>query len=170
MSATGTAPNAAPPFAIDIRTDAGCWSAHDALDLDRLGARSVAAAVAIAGLRALPGSELAIIFADDITVRELNRRFRGKDTPTNVLSFPVDDGSGGGPPGPLIGDVVIAYETVHQESNEQALPFEDHLTHLIVHGLLHLFGYDHETDTDAALMEALETEILATLGIADPYG
>lgn len=168
MSAIDTAPDGSVPFAVDIRIDADGWEAPETPNLHRLVARAVREAVAVAGLRAVPGSELGIVFADDAELRDLNRRYRGKDAPTNVLSFPVGDGDRG-PPGPLIGDIVVAYETVHQESTRQGLPFDDHLTHLIIHGLLHLFGYDHETDADAAIMEPLETEILAALGIADPY-
>jgi probable rRNA maturation factor len=119
-------------------------------------------------LPALKGSELSVVFTDDEHVRQLNADYREKDKATNVLSFP------GSPPdsklfGPLLGDIVVARETVVAEAVDLGLAFEDHLTHLMVHGLLHLFGHDHLEDDEAERMESLETEILARLGIADPY-
>jgi len=117
----------------------------------------------------LEQSELAIVLTDDAAIRELNHRWRGRDAPTNVLSFPahglVPPGSG---PRPL-GDVVIAYETMAREAQEQGLPLTHHLTHLAVHGFLHLLGYDHESDTEAETMEQLERDILARLDVPDPY-
>lgn len=156
------------PFEVDIRIDADMW--RQALPADPGGFLAAIARATVAGadLEAVPGSELGVVFSDDETVCELNGQYRGKNTPTNVLSFPVDDGNGG-PPGPLIGDIILAHETILRESHDLGLPFTDHLTHLIVHGLLHLFGYDHETDEDAVEMESLETEILAALELADPY-
>jgi probable rRNA maturation factor len=127
-----------------------------------------AIAAAAAPMR-LEESELAIVLTDDAAIRELNHRWRGRDKPTNVLSFPahglVPPGSG---PRPL-GDVVIAYETMAHEAQEQGLPLTHHLTHLAVHGFLHLLGYDHESDTEAETMEQLERDILARLDIPDPY-
>ncbi len=112
--------------------------------------------------------ELSIMLADDAALRDLNRRFRAIDKPTNVLSFPA----GGEPlPGaPLaLGDIAIAFETCAAEAAREGKPMADHLAHLVVHGVLHLRGYDHEHDRDAAVMEPLETAILARLGVADPY-
>jgi len=109
-----------------------------------------------------PDAELSLALADDATVRTLNRDYRAKDKPTNVLSFPA-------PHGPLLGDVIIAYETLAREAAEEGVPPSDHLAHLTIHGLLHLLGYDHETEAEAVTMEALETSILAGLGIADPH-
>ncbi len=106
----------------------------------------------------------ALLLADDRTLQELNRRFRGQDKPTNVLSFP----SGGGD-ADFLGDIAIAFETCRREAEMEGMSFRDHAAHLIVHGLLHLAGYDHEEDEEAERMESLETEILARLGIADPY-
>ncbi len=111
--------------------------------------------------------EMSIVLADDAFVRDLNRTWRGIDTPTNVLSFPAEDDDGQGPC--LLGDVVLAYETVQQEAVAAGKPMLDHVSHLIVHGTLHLLGFDHEEEGEAAEMEALETAILARLGIADPY-
>ena len=117
--------------------------------------------------------ELAVIaFADDAAVQALNARYRGKDQPTNVLSFPAGESAGPAPepdqPWPL-GDIVLARETVFQEAISQGIDFSDHTTHLIIHGVLHLFGYDHIVDREAEEMEALEVEILADLGISSPY-
>jgi probable rRNA maturation factor len=117
----------------------------------------------------LQPSEACIALSSDAHVQMLNAGFRGKDKPTNVLSFPA-------PESPIafttkqLGDIVIARETVEREATERGIPFADHLRHLTVHGLLHLLGYDHETDGDAFEMESLETDILARLGIPDPYG
>ena len=118
------------------------------------------------------GAELAVVLADDATVRDLNRRFRGKDAPTNVLSFPAPE-----PPADLpddgqpreIGDVILAVETLLAEAAAADTPPAHHFQHLLIHGVLHLIGYDHQTDAEAQAMEALETTLLARLGIADPY-
>lgn len=114
--------------------------------------------------------EVTLVLADDGEMRNLNRIWRGKDAPTNVLSFPA--GTAVGEPSrdscPL-GDVVLAAETVSQEAGQQGIAVADHASHLIVHGVLHLLGFDHERDQDAERMEALETKVLAGLGIADPY-
>ena len=113
-------------------------------------------------------AEVSVALADDALVRKLNRDYRGKDRPTNVLSFPAEDS---GAPGRarLLGDVVLALETVRREAADRSKPLADHVSHLVVHGMLHLLGRDHETETQAAAMEALEIEILAGLGVADPY-
>jgi probable rRNA maturation factor len=117
-------------------------------------------------------AELAVMLTDDTGIRTLNRNWRGIDKPTNVLSFPAlqpvrargpDDAP------PMLGDIAIAYETMRREADEEAKPFEHHLSHLAVHGFLHLVGYDHENNDDAEAMEALEREVLAQLGIPDPY-
>jgi len=105
--------------------------------------------------------ELSIVLSDDVRVQTLNRDYRNKDKPTNVLSFPQT--------GSLLGDVVLARETILREANEKSVSFEAHLTHLIIHGWLHLQGFDHQTDETAAEMEAIEIAALATLGIDNPY-
>lgn len=113
-------------------------------------------------------AELSLLLTDDAHIRVLNRQWRDQDKPTNVLSFPSAD-EDDDEPGPLIGDVIVAHETTAREAAEEGKSFEDHFTHLLVHGLLHLFGYDHIEDDEAEEMEAFETEILAGLGVADPY-
>lgn len=118
------------------------------------------------------GLEVSIVLADDAAVHILNRDYRGMDRPTNVLSFPS-----GGPMSeeaknamPLLaGDVVLAYETVFAEADRQRKAVAAHLAHLVVHGVLHLFGYDHEAEDEARRMERMETEILSELGLPDPY-
>jgi probable rRNA maturation factor len=130
---------------------------------------------------ALPGRtlavELGLTLADDAAVQDLNREHRGKDRPTNVLSFPLaDDILGHGlppPPAPgvpvMLGDLILARETCAAEAAAQGKPLSDHAAHLVVHGVLHLLGHDHETDAMAEAMERLEIAILSGLGIADPY-
>jgi len=116
--------------------------------------------------------ELSVVLSDDAVVRDLNRTYRGQDKPTNVLSFASLDEDDAPVPedGPLmLGDVVIAYETTLAEAERDAKPLVDHLSHLVVHGVLHLVGFDHEEEDDAEEMEALETAILASVGIPDPY-
>ncbi|HSP57375.1 MAG TPA: rRNA maturation RNase YbeY [Halomonas sp.] len=112
-------------------------------------------------------NELTLRFVDSVESRTLNRDYRGKDTPTNVLSFPFE-----GPPGielPLLGDLVLCHPVVLREAAEQDKTLHDHYAHMVVHGTLHLLGYDHLEDDEAEAMESLEREILAKLGIADPY-
>ena len=116
--------------------------------------------------------EVSVVFTDDAEQRGLNRDYRHKDSATNVLSFPnMDDEPGPGPADlpRLLGDVVLARETVAREAAEQGKTLADHTAHLLVHGVLHLAGFDHQDDEEAAEMEALERRVLGELGIADPY-
>ncbi|SIT12394.1 probable rRNA maturation factor [Roseivivax lentus] len=159
-----------------ILEDAG-WEALD------LPARAEAAArAALIALDLDPDAfEIAVLGCDDARIATLNADFRGKPQPTNVLSWPEEDLSPdepGAPPlrpeteGPephFLGDIAIARETCLAEAREQRLSADHHVTHLIVHGVLHLLGYDHVRDADATLMEALETRILGQMGIQDPY-
>jgi probable rRNA maturation factor len=128
------------------------------------------------------GYEIAVLACDDARIADLNAEFRDKPTPTNVLSWPSydlaadEDGAAPTPPPPpdllmgeSLGDIAIAYDTCLAEANEAGKNMADHVTHLIVHGVLHLLGYDHVRDRDATLMEGLETKILGKMGIADPY-
>jgi probable rRNA maturation factor len=113
--------------------------------------------------------ELAVVLADDRLVRRLNRRYRGRDEATNVLSFAGLDGPDEAGAPHLLGDVVLARETVVREAREQGKTPADHLAHLVVHGVFHLLGYDHQTSAQAETMESLERAVLAGLGVADPY-
>lgn len=139
-------------------------------DLESLVIRAVEAGLAIAPERPEGSLEVSVLLADDATVQDLNKTWRGKDKPTNVLSFPAaPQPLPPGAPTPL-GDVVLAYETMVRESAEQGKPLQNHLAHLLVHGTLHLVGQDHELgEPEAEAMEALEIAALATLGIPDPY-
>jgi probable rRNA maturation factor len=132
------------------------------------------AGLAQAGLAqaGLGEAELAVMLTDDSGIRTLNNNWRHIDKPTNVLSFPAlpPTGRGGPDDAPrMLGDIAIAYETTRREADDEQKPFDHHLSHLAVHGFLHLIGYDHEKDDEAEAMEALESEILAQLGIPDPY-
>ena len=127
------------------------------------------AAFAAAKPRRTRRTEVSVVLADDALVRRLNRQWRRIDAATNVLSFPSLDQELP-PKAPfLLGDVVLAYETVSREAQEQGKELADHLRHLVVHGILHLLGYDHEDPGQAEQMEALETQVLARLGVDDPY-
>jgi probable rRNA maturation factor len=110
------------------------------------------------------GRDVTVLLTDDATVKDLNARFRNKDTPTNVLSFPAPATAS-----PHLGDIVLAYGVCMREAEIEEKPLAHHLLHLIAHGVLHLLGYDHETDADAEAMEGLERDILAGLGVPDPY-
>jgi probable rRNA maturation factor len=111
--------------------------------------------------------DVSLCLADDAALRALNLSWRGIDKPTNVLSFPAAPGRPG--EAPALGDIALAYETLAREAEDLGISLADHYRHLLVHGFLHLIGYDHETDGEAERMEALETKILARLGVADPY-
>lgn len=143
---------------------------------EALAERAAAACADLAGEVANPRLSASLLFTSDEEVHALNREWRERDKPTNVLSFPMlsrDELLELAPDGPpvMLGDLALAYETCAREAEAKSVPLDHHATHLIVHGLLHLAGYDHETsDEDADKMEALEVEILAKMGIADPYG
>jgi probable rRNA maturation factor len=144
---------------ISIDTTGRGWaSAWRTRDRDARAVISAAAAVSNGGRN---GGSLEVVFASDATLRELNRRFRGKDKPTNVLSFP----------NPLtpFGSIILAFETIRDESLAQNKIFIDHAKHMILHGFLHLLGYDHEAAAERRLMERLEIRILADMGIPNPY-
>ena len=151
---------------VDILVEAGDWPQSS--ELQALVEGAIGAAPDFVANGPSPPAELSVVFTDDAHIRILNRRYRGHDAPTNVLSFPAAR-QRSGKRGPLIGDIVIAHQTVAREAAAEHLPIADHLAHLIVHGLLHLLGHDHENDARAAVMERRETAILGRLGIADPY-
>lgn len=113
--------------------------------------------------------EVSLLFTDDETIRSINAEWRDKDKPTNVLSFPAFPLEPGGMPGPMLGDIIFARETIEREAIDLEKTFDEHLSHLLVHGFLHLFGYDHIEEDDAVTMEGLETGILLSLGLSDPY-
>jgi probable rRNA maturation factor len=145
--------------AIDIVVESPLW--RDEPDTAAVIRRAIGAAAEMTDAGADRG--LAVMLCDDAAMRDLNGRWRARPEPTNVLSFPAVAGTG------TLGDIAIAYETTAREAHAEGKPFGDHLSHLAVHGFLHLLGYDHESDAEAAAMERLETTILARLGIADPY-
>jgi probable rRNA maturation factor len=177
---------AAPAERLDISfsLESGDWETA-ATDVERLTEVAARAAFEAAEKPEILGGdtpvEMSLVLADDALVQTLNRDYRDKDKPTNVLSFALlddlddtdestDDVLARDEGMPiLIGDVILAFETVQREALEQGKSFGDHLTHLVIHGVLHLLGYDHQSDPDADRMERLETSILARLGIADPY-
>jgi probable rRNA maturation factor len=147
-------------IAIDIEDEA--W--RDSLsDPEALVARAAQAAIDIPA-PGDPERTIAILLTDDAAVADLNQRFRGKPTSTNVLSFPAAQSAY-----PHLGDVALAYGVCAREAEAQGKSLADHLTHLVVHGVLHLLGYDHETEADAEVMEHMECEILRRFGVADPY-
>ncbi|HEY5378588.1 MAG TPA: rRNA maturation RNase YbeY [Pseudolabrys sp.] len=126
----------------------------------------VRAAIAASTAHSTRDGEVSILLSDDSAVRELNRQWRGLDHPTNVLSFPA-------PQSPaaegLLGDIVIAYETLQRESEDEGRDFLHHLAHLAVHGFLHLIGYDHRNDAEAEAMEAIESRIMIAMNMPDPW-
>ena len=163
-----------PPLTVSAEYPYAAWI--DAMpDLERVIQTAAAASVALAcpGLRE---AEISFVFVDDKTQRDLNHTWRDQDRPTNVLSFPALETVPGVVPQPefpgiplTLGDISLAFETVRDEAIAQRKSFSDHATHLAIHGVLHLLGYDHGTDAEADVMESLEIKVLAGLGIADPY-
>ena len=149
---------------IEIESDAWTVALPDA--------EAIVERAATAGLGSVEGG-LVVLLTDDATVRDLNARFRDKDRPTNVLSFPGGDMPpfpDSGPGQPLhLGDIVLAFETCRDEAEAQGKSLASHLTHLVVHGVLHVLGRDHEDEAEAEAMEAEERTLLASLGVADPY-
>ena len=152
--------------AVDILADSPLWG--EAEDWRADVETAVAMAAAMVDAEIAEDAELSLLLTDDAAIRVLNRDHRGFDKPTNVLSFPQDDPDADAY-GPLLGDIAVAHETVAREADEEGIAFHDHFLHMIVHGFLHLVGYDHLDDEEAGEMEGLETAILARLGIADPY-
>lgn len=162
-----------PMACLDIAIEAPWPPATDWIDLAE---RAAEAACALAPELGNPRLSASLLFADDAEVHLLNRQWRAKDKPTNVLSFPMLERAdllalaADGPP-ELLGDLALALETCTREAAEKGVPLADHAAHLIVHGLLHLAGHDHETGpAEARAMETLEIKALARMGIADPYG
>ena len=162
---------------IDVIVECPNWNGHARVE-DEV---AVAVRAALAGAEGQAASlaaragEVAVLLADDATLQRLNADFRGMDKPTNVLSFPAigHDGTGIAAPSlanPVaLGDIALAYETCVREAEDEGKTIMNHMRHLVVHGVLHLLGYDHENEADADVMERREIAILAGLGIADPY-
>jgi len=167
-------PESEPPqrLSLEVVIESGDWAAAGDLNALVSGVAEVVAAATELAPRFRTPATACIAFTGDAAVRALNAQYRGQDKATNVLSFPA-------PPPPrghrsdgepmFLGDVALAAETVAAEAREQAIPFTHHVRHLVVHGVLHLLGHDHETDSEAEIMEALETRLLADLGVPDPY-
>jgi probable rRNA maturation factor len=164
---------ASPKVAVSVIVEHDAWREVIAEPMPLLRR---AAAVAVAEVRRARRSRstrtpvVAVALIDDRAMRKLNKTYRGKDKPTNVLSFPSGETADSKRARQSLGDVAIALGTVKREAKAQGKSISDHLTHLMVHAVLHLLGYDHEADPDAEEMEALERKALAALGIADPYG
>lgn len=153
---------------LEIEVDEAAW--HDLPDAAALVGQAAEAAFVRLGAGDLKDKLLSVTLADDETVAQLNAQWRGKPKPTNVLSFPADQDIAI-PPGELrpLGDIILAAGVVRTEAAQQSKPLADHFRHLVVHGILHIMGYDHLDDAQADEMESLEKEILVKLGIADPY-
>jgi probable rRNA maturation factor len=154
---------ASPPLEVAVIRNTDGWPEH----FDALAEKAVLAALEGAKARVKGAAEISVLLTDDAEQRELNRQWREKDSSTNVLSFPQIEPFG--PVTGLLGDISLARETLEREAAELGKSLDDHFTHLMVHGFLHILGYDHLDETEAVQMESLETQILAGLGIDDPY-
>lgn len=162
-----------PAISLAVSVEAGDWGDVEAIEA--LARATLDAAVHdLATLEVQPfpqdATEVSLVLADDAMMADINSQWRNQPKPTNVLSFPAFPLVPGGKPGPMLGDIILARETIAREAGELDKPLDAHLAHLIIHGFLHLFGYDHIENNDAEKMEAIETRILASLGLSDPYG
>ncbi len=158
---------------IQLGIEAGQWPAESVLESFASRALETSAALLAREVGqpfAEAPVEISLVFTNDDEIKSINAEWRSQDKPTNVLSFPAFPLVPGGKPGPMLGDIILAEETLRREALDLGKPFEDHLAHLLVHGFLHLFGYDHMTDEEATVMEGLEIRILAELGLENPYG
>jgi probable rRNA maturation factor len=144
---------------VEIEADAWLQALPDAVTLVRAAAQA-----ALAEAQGAEEGEVTVLLTDDAEQQGLNAQFRAKDKPTNVLSFPAPEFAA-----PHLGDVSLAFETCAREAEEQSKSLSDHLAHLVAHGVLHLLGWDHESDAEAEAMEALERKVMARLGVPDPY-
>jgi probable rRNA maturation factor len=156
---------------IEIAISGGGWGSRR--KWRRLIEGAVNAAIEVSQVNVPPGCELSVLLSDDRSIRELNARWRGVDKPTNVLSFPADVPCAEVPDGQapaMLGDIVLAWDTIAREADLAGKPFEHHFQHLMVHGFFHLIGYDHQDDSDAERMEELERLALKLLAVPDPYG
>lgn len=151
------------PVPIDISIDCESWSN---IKYESIAQKAIEQAIRLANVVIREGAEVSVLLTNDNAIQILNREWRGKNKPTNVLSFPGSDDL---ETALILGDIVVAYETTMREATEEQKSFDDHFTHLIVHGCLHLLGFDHETSEEAEEMENLERLVLAQLGVTDPY-
>lgn len=158
-------PSPRSDIVIDVAVESPLWEAF--AEATAMAEKAIRTALELAEADLPDETEISLLLCDDAFVQELNRRWRGKDQPTNVLSFPAAEDEGF--ERLLLGDIAIAYETMAREAGDEDKLLDAHFSHLVVHGLLHLLGYDHENDADAEEMEELERQILAELGIDDPY-
>lgn len=159
-SQQATAKTAPPAVSVDIQVESDLWDAEPAAEA------ILRAAIAGAAAHSTSAGEVSILLTDDSAVRELNQQWRGIDKPTNVLSFPAPKTPAAAG---LLGDIVIAYETLVRECADEDRQFTHHLSHLAIHGYLHLLGYDHQTDAEAEAMEALESQIMIRMDMPDPW-
>jgi probable rRNA maturation factor len=160
-------------FSLETSLESGEWGDTQTLEsLADTALRAAAMDLSVNEAQPFPDEppEVSLVLVDDATMTGINARWRQQAKPTNVLSFPAFPLNPGGMPGPMLGDIILARETIEREARELGKPVDEHLTHLIVHGFLHLFGYDHIQAEDAEKMEAMETRILASLNLSDPYG
>lgn len=153
-------------FSLEIVHEAGDWTIRGASDQVIRGAVTALSQHRDVDSR---GGLVALLLTDDAHIRAINAQWRGKDQATNVLSFPSAPQPRARLSAPFLGDVVLATETLHREAKADGIPLEHHLQHLVIHGILHLLGYDHETDADAEVMERIEIETLAAIGVENPY-
>ena len=151
---------------IDVVQISPLWAALPGVEA--LAERAIRAAAKSSGVALREGAEVSARLVDDEAIRALNSRWRGANKPTNVLAFPAAT-PGKLAEAPLLGDILVAYETTRREAAEQRLDFGDHVAHLVVHGFLHLVGFDHRNAAEAARMEAREIRILEEMGVANPY-
>lgn len=162
-----------PLFSLALALEAGEWG--DAAEIEALAQTALSgAADDLVRNEAQPfpqePPEVSLVLADDAMMKGINSEWRAQAKPTNVLSFPAFPLVPGGMPGPMLGDIILARETIEREAVDLGKPVDEHITHLVVHGFLHLFGYDHIQNEDAEKMEAIETRILTSLNLSDPYG
>ena len=146
-------------LALDLRVECDAWTTEIA-DTEAICVRALKSAIALTGIE----GEIAVLLTDNGEMQQLNRDWRSKDKPTDVLSFPADEMDA-----PFLGDIAVGLGICRVDADTRGIKLADHLTHLVIHGYLHLIGYDHMEDEEAREMEALEVQALASLGIADPY-
>ena len=161
-------PSTRQRFRIDLTSDGADWTALAQRDASGCVAEIARAIPAHVGLPAT-GAAATVVLSHDAAVRALNKTWRGQDKATNVLSFPATARQQQPTRRLFVGDVIVAEETLVREAGDLGIPIADHFRHLVLHGLLHLLGFDHASESEAASMESLETHVLASLGVADPY-